>query len=99
MDAETEPTSGEVSVKETEEKFVRFDGTAGSLAALAVPPPVFTGTSSAVAAYRGHRFHGDATVVSHISQSDADKRAAQLASVRADTKLKKNAPKRRAGTV
>lgn len=94
MDLVPEPVPGEVSVDETgESNFVRFDGAASNeKSALEVPDPVFISTQTATASYGGATEQSTVVFSSLMSQSDADKRASQLAAGRANYKLRLNAP-------
>ncbi len=93
MDIKAEPTSGEVSKMESENKFVRFDGAAAdNLGDLNASPERYTAEATADASYRGFRTIASVSVSSPISASDAEKRAGQLAQARADYKLMVGSP-------
>lgn len=96
MDPEAEDfNGGGKDADDSEENFVRADGAAGNtLSAVeedVVPPQ--TSTKSVSVRYKNFAATGIATVESSISQEDADKRATQIASARANVKLLQIAPK------
>lgn len=82
------PSTGQVAKPEGEDHFVRFDGAASKSAEdLQVEPESFSSTQHAEARYKNFVGVGDATVVTGVSQADADKRATEVAQAIAQHKL------------
>jgi hypothetical protein len=94
LDVIPDPPARPVSQGETSETFVRYDGAAAKdMSKLNVAPETYTGSSSAEARYKNFVANATASSISRISQSDADKRAAQIARARAERQLRDIAPK------
>lgn len=93
LDPEAEPATGMPDVADEDNHYVRFDGAASdSEEPLTEPQETFNGSANAVARYGNFQAQASASVTSTISQSDADKRAAQVAAARAETRLAAIAP-------
>jgi hypothetical protein len=93
MDLEHEPDNGQSDKPETDDHFVRFDGAAADNEEdLRVEPETFTATKTAQARRNNFVAEAEATVISTVSQSDADKRATQVARARAEARLRQIVP-------
>jgi hypothetical protein len=91
MDPERDPDGGMVDNPEEDDHFVRVDGGAAkSEVDLRVDPVSYTATKTETARIGNLSFTGTATIVSTISQSDADKRASQIARQRAENRIRRD---------
>jgi hypothetical protein len=91
MDAEKDPDGGMQDNLESDDHFVRVDGGAAkSEVDLRVDPESFTATATETAIIGNLSATGTATIVSTISQSDADKRASQVARQRAENRVRRD---------
>lgn len=100
LDVVPDPPTRTVAQPETEEKFVRYDGAASKDSSdLDAPPESFTSAKTARARFLNFIFDETATVVSILSQADADKRAQQAAAAKAEQALRDAAPKHLGGIV
>lgn len=90
MDNMPEPQEGQVADPEAGGHNVRFDGAASAnVEDLDVAPVTYSATKSAEARYNNFAAAATATIVSTISQLDADKRALQSARARAERELRR----------
>lgn len=100
MDAEAEPDSGSPGQAEDDDHFVRFDGAAAdNLNDLNEAPEIFTASATEVAQRGNFAAAASASIRSTISQSDADKRAKQVARARAEYRYRTIAPKKVSGAL
>lgn len=98
MDPQPPSESGQKETIETEAPAVRFDGAASKEPDdLDEPSQVFSGTKTEVARYKNYASTNTVTVLSLVSQSDADKRASQQAREAAEAVVLGTAPKHLGG--
>ncbi len=93
MDAVSGVETGQPNTEEGDDNFVRFDGAAADNPEdLDVAPETYTSTKTATARYKKYTAKAEATIVSRISQAEADKRAQQVAQARAEYALSLKTP-------
>lgn len=92
-DPEADPDTGMQENLENADHFVRFDGAASKKAEdLDAAPESFTSTQTFRAQIGNYGANASGTIVSNISQRDADKRALQVAIARAEAQVARFVP-------